>query len=155
MHAASQSPLSLTSTTDSGSFNQSISPLQSAHLQNRTETGMIGTIWRLSKQWHNGDTISRAPTTGFWSSATIRICSTSKPPKCSPEDRQGGRKSYPFMTLLTNTWKSKWPLPIDKQKGLTMRYATSDRLRGCRQPWQQPPLDCMMTSVRKSNSPGY
>jgi hypothetical protein len=44
-----------------------------------------------------------------------------QPPKCIPEDRQGGRKSYPLMTLSSNTWKARRTRPMDHQEGPSMR----------------------------------
>jgi len=150
MQAALQSPASFTSTTDSGFFAQSISTLENALLPNRTTTRRIGSSCWLSRQYNNGDTISRAPITRSWSSATTRTSSTSKPPKCSLEDRPGGRKFYPLMTLSSNTWNERRTRQMDHQEDPTTRLATRDRPHDYWRPWQLSPFNRTMTSFKKS-----
>jgi len=121
MQAALQSPAALTSTTDSGFFGCSISTLDYAHPPNRTTTRMIGSSGRLSRKWDTGDTISRELIATSWSSATTRFSNISKPPKCSPEDDPGGRKSYPLTTWSTNTWTERRTRQMHHQKDPTTR----------------------------------
>jgi len=150
MKAAVESATCLTSSTDSGFFAQSICTLKNVLQRHRTTTRTNGSSWRLSTQCNHGDTSSRAPTTRSWSNETIRISSSSKIPKCSPEDMPGGRISYSLKTLSWTTGKERRTRQIDRQEASTTRYTMRDGLGDYWQHWQLPALNCTRTSFMKS-----
>ena len=95
------------STMNSRFFSQSISTLETAPMRIRTTTRMIRNFSSLLEQRSDGDTLLRARSTRSLSSRTIRIVSTSKPPKCFPEDRQVGWKFYTLTTLTPNALQAR------------------------------------------------